>query len=110
MRSSLEAPKLLLRRGGFAIFAERPSGLHPALLDFSISPVGSLRALTPGAGRCVRSDETNMLGIPMSFKKARRELGAFARDMHGPGYRTCSRRRRDNQAEQVFGERNRHAI
>jgi len=52
-----------------------------------------------------------MLGIAMSFKKVRPgELGAFARDMHGPRYRTCSRRRPDNQAEQVFGGRNRHAI
>ena len=48
-----------------------PSGLaaaYRALKFFNLS-AGILRALTPRAGRCVRSDETNMLGIPMSFKK-----------------------------------------
>ena len=41
---------------------------YSALKFFNLS-AGILRALTPRAGRCVRSDETNMLGIPMSFKK-----------------------------------------
>ena len=41
---------------------------YRALKFFNLS-AGILRALTPRVGRCVRSDETKMLGIPMGFKK-----------------------------------------
>src|SRR6266850_139021 len=68
-------------------------------------------ALTPRAGPLRPIRQNQRVRKPDELEKGRLgELGTFARDKHGPGYRTCSRGRPDNKAQQVFGYRNRHAI